>query len=116
RIVPVEADLAGLVLELERTREGRECDRHAGERACRLDAAFARFFLVLDALPELPDVLGAETARRAEHVRMAPQKLLADRLHDVAEIERALFLRHARVKDDLQQEVPQLLSQIAEAG
>jgi hypothetical protein len=32
RIAPVKADLAGLVLELERTGEGREGDRHAAKR------------------------------------------------------------------------------------
>ena len=34
RIVPVEADLAGLLLQLERARQGRERDRDAGQRAC----------------------------------------------------------------------------------
>ena len=33
RIVPVEADLAGLLLQLQRARQGREVHRHARQRA-----------------------------------------------------------------------------------
>ena len=50
RIVPVEADLAGLLLQLERARQGREADRHAGKRAASLAsrsgfAAFSSFLI-----------------------------------------------------------------------
>src|SRR5262245_60903047 len=43
---------------------------------------------------------------------MAPQQLSRDGLDHVAEIESALLLRHAGVKDHLQQQVAQLLAQV----
>ena len=39
RVVPIEADLAGFGLQFERTGEGRERDRNAGEGACGFLAA-----------------------------------------------------------------------------
>ena len=61
RIVPVEADLAGLVLEFQRAGEGGHGDRHARESAdlLRLAAAGGAFglFLGLDALPQAFDLL-----------------------------------------------------------
>ena len=45
-------------------------------------------------------------------MRMPADELFGDGLHHVAEIEGALFLRHAGMKDDLQQQIAQLLAQI----
>ena len=114
RIVPVESDLAGLLLELERARQGREPDRNAGERAALRARRLRRLLLVLDLLPEPFDRLGREPALIAEHVRMPAQELLGDRLDHAAEIERALLLGHAGVERDLQQEVAQLFAQVVE--
>ena len=43
---------------------------------------------------------------------MAADELGGDRLHHAAEIEQARLFRHARMKDDLQQQVAELLAQI----
>ena len=45
-------------------------------------------------------------------MRMPADEFLRDGLHHVAEIEGALFLRHAGVEDDLQEEIAQLFAQI----
>ena len=58
------------------------------------------------------DLCGVQVARAAEHMRMAADHLLRDRLDDAAEVEGARFLGDARVKDDLQQKIAQLLAQI----
>ena len=50
--------------------------------------------------------------RVAEHMRMAADHFLRDRLDDAAEVKGALFLGDARVKGDLQQKIAQLLAQI----
>ena len=50
----------------------------------------------------------------AEHMRMPPDQLFGDRLHDVGKRERALLLGHPGVKHDLQQQIAQLVLQIRE--
>ena len=45
-------------------------------------------------------------------MRMAADELLGDCLHHVAKIESALFLGHAGVKDDLEQQIAQLFFEI----
>ena len=52
----------------------------------------------------------------AEHVRMAAHHLVADRSDDVGEGERALLLRHARMEHHLQQQVAQLVLQVAQVA
>ena len=47
---------------------------------------------------------------------MAAQELLGDRLDHVAEIERALLLRHAGMEHDLEQEVAEFFAQIVEVA
>src|SRR5581483_3098711 len=114
RIVPVETDLAGHLLQFQRTGEGGQTDRYAGERALSGRFAAAGLFLRLDIVPEAADVLGADAAAIAEHVRMPPHKLFRDCLHHVAEAEAALFLSQARVVHDLQQQVAEFLAQVLE--
>ena len=55
---------------------------------------------------------GGALGVRAEHVRVAADHFRRDRLDDVAESECTLLLGHARVIDDLQQEIAQLVLQI----
>ncbi len=120
RIVPVEADLAGLLLQLERAGQGGQGDRHAGERTRSLGRrAAARLgafglLLGLDAVPQAFDRLGRKPARLAEHMRMPADQLGGDGLDHVAEVERALLLRHAGVEHDLEQEVAQFVPQVDE--
>ena len=57
-----------------------------------------------------PDVdAGGALCVGAEHVRMAADHFRRHRLDDVAEGECTLLLGHARVIDDLQQEVAELV-------
>ena len=46
---------------------------------------------------------------RPEHVRMAPDQLVANARNHIAEIERAALLRHPRVVDHLQKQVAQFV-------
>src|SRR5262249_13620328 len=55
-----------------------------------------------------------ETARLAEHVRMAPYQLFGQALDDVGKVEGPLLLRHAGMEDDLQQEIAQFIAQVIE--
>src|SRR5262249_45135388 len=115
-----EADLASLVLQFERAGEGRERDRDAGKSPRRLRPALPLrllgALLRLDALPQALDRLWREALRVAEHVGMAAHELLGERLNDIAEIEFALLLCHARVEYDLQQQVPELVAQVVEVA
>ena len=120
RIVPVEADLAGFLLQLERARERRQPGRDAGERAVAAGSrASARFrprglLLRLDLIPLDVDLSRAQAALVAEDMRMAADQLFGDRLHHIGKRERALFLGHAGMEDDLQQQVAKLVLQVVE--
>jgi hypothetical protein len=57
RIVPVEANLAGLVLQFERAGEGGKRHRDSGERALPANFAALGLFLRLDAFPRFFDGL-----------------------------------------------------------
>ena len=47
----------------------------------------------------------------AEDVGMAPNHLVANRRHDGVEIEGPVFLGYARVEDDLQQQIAELVTE-----
>ena len=75
---------------------------------------FLRLLFGLDALPETSHGAGVARFLVAEHVRVAADHLRRDRLDDVAEGERAGLLGHARVIDDLQQEIAELVLEVGE--
>ena len=52
----------------------------------------------------------------AEHVRMAADHLVGDRASDVGEGEAAGFLGHARVVDDLEQQIAEFVRQSGEVA
>jgi hypothetical protein len=64
-------------------------------------------------LPEARRCAGRALGLGAEHVRVAPDHLGGDGLDHLGEGERAFLLGHARVIDDLQQEIAQLVLQRA---
>src|SRR4029079_18031602 len=75
-------------------------------------SAFRCFFLALDTVPQPFHSLRRQPPGVSEHVGMAPQKFLRDVKYDIAKVEGALLLSHARVIGDLQQQVAQFLAQV----
>src|SRR5580704_16069609 len=110
-VVPVEPYFAGFGLELKRAGERGEGDRYSGQAAllrrlaCSCLRSFPFLLLRLYCLPQAFDSLGVGGATLAENVRMPADKFRGDGLDYVAEVERALFLRHARVEDHLEEEI-----------
>src|SRR5213080_1543969 len=73
------------------------------------------FFFGLDAFPGALDPGGGDIAVLVgEHMRMAADHLPCDRFDYVAKGKRVLFFRHARVIDDLQQEIAEFLAEVIE--
>ena len=120
-VVPVEADNAGLLLQLHGARQGRHRGGYVGQQPIpgdggRVMAAACRprgLFLRLDRRPEHLDLLRREGARVAEYVRVSADELGRDRLDDVRQGEQARFLGQAGMIDDLEQEVAELVLEIA---
>ena len=73
-----------------------------------------RLLLRLDAFPKSLDGLRRRRTLIAEHMRMPAHEFRGDGLDHGAEIERARFLGHAGMKDDLEQEIAQLLLEVGE--
>ena len=69
-------------------------------------------FLRLDAFPQAFDGLGGAALGVGKDMRMAAHQLGGDGLDHVAEIEGALFLGHAGVERDLEQEVAQFVLEV----
>ena len=65
-------------------------------------------------LPQAFDGLRIVGVLVAEHMRMPANEFRGDGLDHVAEVEGALFLRHAGVKDDLQQQIAELVLKVVE--
>ena len=97
---PVEADAGGPALDLLGALEGGEGEGDAGERA---------FVLVDLALRRLERLPARALRRLAEDMGMAPYHLGGNRRYDVSQVERAGLLGHARVIDDLELEVAELV-------
>ncbi len=68
-----------------------------------------RLLLCLDALPEPRRCARRTLGLGAEHMRVAADHLARDGIGHVGKCEGALLLGHARVIDDLQQKVAQLV-------
>ena len=117
RIVPVEADLARLGLQLQRAGERGEGDRDAGKRTFvnRLGARrLVLLLLRLDRVPQSLDRFRIAGVLIAKDVRMPTDQLGRNRLDHIAEIERVLLLRHAGMEHDLQQQIAEFFFQVAE--
>jgi len=104
---PVEADARRLRGDAEGLEERRELVRDPVEHGA---AGPAAPFLVLDLLPLGQDLVRGCEGAVTENVRMPADDLVADLPHDVLEIEFAALLRDARLEDDLEQEVAELLA------
>jgi len=106
-IGPVESDAGRLRRDAQRLEEGGKVPGHAGEhRVLPLGPAL----LHLDLFPLPQDLIRRLEAGVAEDVRMAPHDLVADVPHDRLEVERAIFLGDARLEDDLEEQVAELLA------
>ena len=118
RIVPVETDRPRLLLKPDGAGEGRQALRPtpSSSPAPRPGLAARRrplaFLLRLDPLPNALGLAGRTRFLVTEHVRMPPDHLGRDRLDDIGECEGAGFLRHARVVDDLQQQIAKLFPEV----
>src|SRR5258708_5284995 len=111
QLAPFEADARGTALQLHGAGEGGERLADTGECALRLarrrgaGAALGR--LVLLPGKRLRRRVGDQ--RVAEDMGMAAQHLVGDRAGDVVEVEEAGLLGHARVKDDLEEQIAELV-------
>ena len=73
--------------------------------------------LRLDALPCALDMARRDHAILVgEHMRMPPDHLPRDGFDDIAEGKRALFLGHAGMKYDLQQQIAEFIAEIGEVA
>ena len=102
---PIEADAGGAGVQLQRLGQGREPGRDAGERA-GLGAGEP-----LGGLMRLPAVGRIGAGRGREDVGVAADHLVGDGAGHVGEGEGPLFLGHARIIDDLQQQIAQFVGQ-----
>ena len=111
RVRPVEADPRGARLDLGGAEQGREGERHAVEHALRGPGrgGAGMPFLGLVLLPRLGLRRRRGDLGIAKDMRMAAHHLVGDRRGDVGEIEQPGLLGHARVKDDLKQQVAELV-------
>lgn len=71
-----------------------------------------RLFLQLQVFPVLLHLFRILGPRLAEHVRMAENQLVADRIGHVAYVESLLLGAHFGIEDDMQQQIAQLLFHI----
>ena len=106
-----------MFLDLDRTGEGREVDRHAIKSAflrrsttfrCGLRGGFLR----LDPLPHAVHCARGLGLFIAENMRVASDHLPRDGISDRREVEFSRFFSHLRVKDDLKQQIAQLVLEV----
>ena len=94
--------------QLARAQQRGQRERDAVHRA-RLAARGALVGLLL--LPRVRSARAPLDLRVAEHVRVAPHELVADRAHHVGEVEATRLARHLRVEHHLEQEIAELVAQ-----
>jgi hypothetical protein len=122
RIIPIEADCRRFRLQLHRSCQGREGDRHARQCAnirrrgnIGAPGGSLGFLLRLNGLPQSFHLRWRQLARLwLEDMRMPPQKLCCNGRDNAAKVERALLLCHLRMEDDLQQQIAELVAKIVE--
>ena len=105
---PVEADLAGFLLELGGAEEGGEAFANPVEEGF----FFVAFFGALDVFPLGEDTIGGADGRIAIDVGMTADEFVADAAGDVVEIEAIAFLCELGVKDNLQEKVAEFFLEI----
>src|SRR5713101_1151059 len=111
QLAPFEADARGTALQLHGAGEGGERLADTGECALRL----ARRSGAGAALGRLVLLPGKRLRRRVgdqrvtEDMGMAAQHLVGDRAGDVVEVEKAGLLGHARMEDDLEEQIAELV-------
>ena len=116
RLRPVEAHTRGPLLQLLGAQQGREGQRHtvqhAGRAPFRQRPGVALGRLLRLPGPGLPRGRAADIGFFAsEDVGMAANHLLGDAARDRVEVEAAVFARHLRVEDDLEQQVAELVAE-----
>ena len=81
---------------------------------CSALGGLLAFLLRLNIFPQAFDGLWIIGVLVTEHMRMPANKLRRNCLNHVAKVEAALFLRHAGVKDDLQQQITKLVLKVVQ--
>ena len=119
-IIPIKTDRSRKLLQFIGARQRGQGLRHAvkqGEGGLCLSAGsptncslalFLRFYLP----PEVFDLIGGQIARIPEHMRMAADHLFCDGLADISKGKQALFFGHTGMKDHLEQQISQFVTQI----
>src|SRR5690606_19822081 len=107
-IGPIESIPSRTLLQLLRTEQRGQSARDTVHRACRtLLFAFGRFELFPTALTIVGGVI-------AEHMRMPRFHLVGDRACNVFERKVSSFFGDPRMKDDLEQQVAELATQLVD--
>jgi hypothetical protein len=107
-IRPVETDPAGLGGKAQRLEQCRQAARNAGKhRSFTSLQPLTR----LDLLPLRQDLFGGIESIVAEHVRVTLFELVADPPGDRFEVEFSALFGNLCLKHDLQQQIPQFLTQ-----
>jgi len=96
-------------LQLHRTAQRGQGKRHVIEQRALRRLAARGLLLGLDPLPRPARLECVSEARIREHLGVSANHLCSDGVNDVAEAEASLLLCHARVIDDLQQEIAELV-------
>src|SRR5262249_50871745 len=103
-IDPIVSAACRLLSNPERSQQSRERSRYTFEGARPL------LLVTLQPLPSSKRFGCIFRRGIGEHVRMAPHQLFANTLDHVVEPEPALRSRELRLKHDLQEQIPELLS------
>ncbi len=107
-VVPVEADRRGLALHLVRVEQRREVARDTP--SMMLERPFSAFLICSQFASTSPALVDLD---RAEHVRMAAHELVVDHAGDVGEREPALLRGERGVEEHLEEQVAELLLEMA---
>ena len=105
---PVEADLAGFLLELGGAEESGEAFANPVE----VGFFFVAFFGALDVLPLGQNAISGTDSRIAIDVWMTADEFVANTAGDVVKIEAIIFLRELGVEDNLQEKVAEFLLKV----
>ena len=101
-LFPVEADIAGFVLDAVGFDNGRQGSGNAFE-----NGLVAAFFLKFELFPALFNLAGCFGLGVSEDMRMAVDQLLAKAVAYIFDVERRFFFTDLGIEDNVQEQVAQ---------